>query len=277
MRSPSSAAVIVHCLGDFSLRVRGQSVDRWRAGKARSLFQYLLINQGRVVHRDKLHEVLWPDSAWSPRSSSVKVAMHALRQILNESSLEHIGPADGADTGRPAVQILYQDQGYLLKAHDIWVDVEEFESLCNAGHAADLRGDHSAAVHGYRRAVDLYTGDFLAAETTDWVREQQEWNKSLMLRALKYLLHDALCREDFPTVITLCRRMLDVDPYQEDVYRTLMLVHGELGQLGRVKSWYELCSRRMCEELGLGVTDDTRRVLERTLGGRVRVHVGGAP
>ncbi|MGK4584917.1 AfsR/SARP family transcriptional regulator [Kitasatospora sp. HPMI-4] len=237
------------------MNVDGRPVERWRAGKARNLFQYLLVNRGRVVHRDRLHEILWPESAWTPRSSSVKVAMHALRRIL-----------DGGGTGMPpAVEILHQDHGYVLHAESIWVDVEEFEAHCADGRAAELRGDHDAATRGYRAALALYGGDFLAVERADWIGEQREWNKSLALQALKYLQEEALCQEDFPSVIALCRRMLEIDIYQEQVYRTLMSVHGELGELGRVKSWYEMCARRMHDDLGVAPSELTRKVFERSL------------
>ena len=64
------------------------------------------------------------------------------------------------------------------------------------------------------------------------------------------------------------RRTLDIDPYQEDVYRTLIQVHGELGQLGQAKAWYELCSRRMSGELDIDVSPDVQRVFQRMM--RVR-------
>lgn len=256
MYAVPSPRVAVRYLGDFSAHVGGAPVERWRAGKARHLFQYLVLNRGKVLSRDKLQEMLWPDSDWSPRSSSVKVAMHALRRILRDN--------DG--TGRPpAVEIVFQDNGYLLRARDIWVDVEEFAAQCRQGRTAQIRGDHQLAVAAYSRAVELYTGDFLAADTQDWVLHEREWNRSLVLQALKYLQEDALCREDFPAAITLSRRMLDIDPYQEQVYGTLMRVHAELGELGRVKSWYDLCARRMREDLNVLPSEETRRVLSRAL------------
>ncbi|GAB2950959.1 BTAD domain-containing putative transcriptional regulator [Streptomyces heilongjiangensis] len=249
-----SRRITVRCLGDFSVHVDGVPVERWRAGKARNLFQYLLVNRGRVVSRAKLHEVLWPESPWSPRSSSVKVAMHALRRGL-----------DGGPGFPSPAEIVHQDHGYVLLADDIWVDVEEFDSLCATGRAAELRGDHLTAVDAYRAALALYNGDFLPLEQADWISEQREWNRSLALQALRYLLGEALCQEDFPAVIVLCRRMLEIDAYQEQVYRTLMSVHGELGELGRVKSWYEMCVRRLHDDLGVLPSELTHKIFERSM------------
>jgi two-component SAPR family response regulator len=249
-----SPRITVRCLGDFSVHVDGIPVERWRAGKARGLFQYLLANRGRVVPSDKLHEVLWPESPRSPRSSSVKVAMHALRRGL-----------DGGPGRSAPVEIVHQDHGYVLLAGDIRVDVEEFDSLCATGRAAELRGDHRMAADAYRAALALYGGDFLPVDQADWIREEREWNRSLALQALRYLQEEALCHEDFPAVIVLCRRMLEIDAYQEQVYRTLMSVHGELGERGRVKCWYEMCTRRLHDDLGVQPAESTRKIFERSM------------
>ncbi|WP_405996962.1 hypothetical protein [Streptomyces sp. NBC_00829] len=67
MTSHPPARAVVRCLGNVSLMGRGSPVRRWRAGKARDLFLYLLVNRGRPVDRDELHGALWPDRERSPR------------------------------------------------------------------------------------------------------------------------------------------------------------------------------------------------------------------
>src|SRR5690348_10782629 len=84
--SEAPAAVVVRCLGQFAVATDGTPVTRWSAGKARGLFQYLVVHRDRPVLRDRLHDVLWPETPWSPRSSSLKVAVHALRQVLGATS-----------------------------------------------------------------------------------------------------------------------------------------------------------------------------------------------
>lgn len=185
------------------------------------------------------------------------MAKHAVDQILR-----------GADTGDaecPAAEIVSQNGGYTLRAHDLWLDIEEFERLCGEGRRAAACNDRSTALDRFHRAQQLYSGDFMHGQNAEWVREQQEWARSLVLAALGHLLEDALCREDVSEAITLCRRTLQVDPYQENVYRTLIQLHGELGQLGQARAWYDQCCRRLSEELDVGITEDTRRAFERMM------------
>jgi two-component SAPR family response regulator len=269
MMTAPTAAVTARCLGRFSLTVGGAPVERWRAGKTRRLFQYLLVNRGRVVLREKLQQALWPGAEWSRSSGSLKVAMHALRQIL---------AAPTTDSGGPTVRILHQDHGYALHADDIWIDLEQFEADFQTGRAAEARGDCATAVQMYRRAVELYDGDFLAGECADWIEEQREWMKAIALRALDRLRDDAVGRHDFSEAILCCRRILDIDPYREEAYQTLMSVHGYLGELGRVRSWHELCVRRLRTELDVEPTSATEHLFRRAIRGELRPRrPAGAP
>lgn len=253
--------VSVRLLGTFSLTIDGMPVHRWRAGKARNLFQYLLVHRGRVVLRDKLYEVLWPESAWSPSSSSLKVAMHPLRQILNVKS-------DG--TGGYGVRIVWQDFGYALHADRIWLDVEEFEARVKAGRAADQAGDADTAMTHYAEAMDMYTGDFLAGESDDWVIEQREWCRSLALRALDRLCAGASQRGDFGEVLRWCRRVIELDPYQEQAYQLLMNVHGCFGEFGAVRRWHDMCVRRLRDELNVDPSIETMRIYNCAMRGDLR-------
>lgn len=246
----------VRCMGQFAVHTGESPVRRWHAGKARSLFQYLLAHRERVVLRDTLYEVLWPEQGWTPGSSSLKVAAHALRRMLLESG-----------TG---ARIEHQDFGYVLRAKDIWVDAERLEAACAAGRTAEVRGDHDTAATAYRQAAKLYRGDFLAGETADWIDEQREYYRSLALRALGYLRTRALARNDFTEVIEWSRQALAIDRYQEETYQALMIAHGRLGELDRVRAWHDLCVRRLGEDLDLEPTPETGRILASAMQGRLR-------
>lgn len=261
LQEATKAAVTARFFGDFSVHVDDSPVERWRAGKARSLFQYLLVNRDRVVPREKLYQVLWPEQEWSPTGSSLKVAMHAVRQVLQ--SLPH-------DPKATPVEIVNRDHGYLLKANDVWLDLDEFSSSVDRARAAEVAGDHVNARRHYARAVDLYSGDFLAVESATWIDEQRACCKQLALEALHYLRADALRRHDHCSAIRLCQRLLSVDPYQEELYQTLMVVHGKQGELGQVQTWYEICLRRLHDDLDVEPTDTTYRIFARAVRGELR-------
>ncbi|MBE1489513.1 AfsR/SARP family transcriptional regulator [Plantactinospora soyae] len=261
--STTTAMISVRCLGPFTATLGKREIGPWRAGKARGLFQFLLVNRGRPVPRDKLHDVLWPQAPWSPGSSSLKVAVHGVRQIL---------AGTGADSASTA-EIRFDDRGYRFQADDIWVDVEEFESAMDLAAVRAAGGDRDGALRLYRRAAELHQGDFLEGEAADWVVEHRGWIQAKALRGLTSLRDDAHARSDLAEVILWCRRILRIDPYHEATYRMLMLTHGQLGELGQVRSWHAICVRRLREDLAVEPQPETDLVLRRFLGARRR----GAP
>ena len=239
MPAQINSPVAVRMLSGFSLVVGGEPVQQWRGGKARGMFQYLLLNEGKLVPREKLYEVLWPDADHSTGGSSLKVAAHALRGVLGRI------PADAGFV------LVCRDRGYQLQARDVWTDVAEFERCC--------------ATRADRAAMELYQDDFLGGDDSAWVVEQREWYRSLALRVLDRLREDALRRGDHLELMRWCRRSLDIDPYREDTYRALMSVHAVFGELDRVVAWYRLCLRRLQDGLGVDPSPETNDVLLRAL------------
>jgi DNA-binding SARP family transcriptional activator len=273
MSTKTNSAVTVHFLGEFFLTIDGRPIERWRAGKARSLFQYLMVNRNRIVVRERLYEVLWPDIEWSAGSSSLKVAAHALRQVLRIGDQSRGTSAADAS----AVRVVHRDFGYGLYADDMWVDIDEFHARFDEGRAADEVRDTAAAMCAYRAAMELYRGDFLAGERHSWVLEQREWHKAAALRVLERLRDDALQRGDYAELIRWCQRTLEIEPYREDTYQLLMWIHGRFGERERVKNWYQMCVQRLRCELDVEPTTDTHRVFSQALQAPARVpHYRGA-
>ncbi|MEO3785202.1 BTAD domain-containing putative transcriptional regulator [Actinocorallia sp. B10E7] len=241
-------------MGRFSVSIRGREIHQWRAGKARNLFQYLIVNRGRVVPKLKLYDALWPRREWSPHSSSLKVAVHALRRILESAA--------DADL---ALSIGHQDFGYILHTGKIWVDVDEFEARLEEGRAAAQAGDKAAALAAYSSAMHLYQDGFLIGESADWIDEQREWCKALALPALTWLAEEAFARDDLNDLIRWCRRIIEIDPYHERAYQLMIMAHGKRGNLGSARRWYGMCMTRLREDFGVEPSEFTRQIYQRVL------------
>lgn len=247
--------------GEFRVEAGGRPVDQLRSGLVSNLFRYLLLNRERTVRSEKLCEILWPEREWSPKSSSLKVAVHSLRRVLKDVATR---------TGMPPVEIVGHDHGYVLHAGDVWLDVDEFDRCMNAARQAEDAGDLDGAASYFRQAAELYRDDFLAADDAAWTTDLRECDRALALYALSWLRADALRRGNDQEVISLCRRIIEIDPYHEEMYQTLMLVHGRRGELGQVRNWHQLCVRRLREDLDLAPTLTTRRIYARAVRGELR-------
>ncbi|MGW6978219.1 AfsR/SARP family transcriptional regulator [Streptomyces sp. NPDC054932] len=260
-------AVRVRFLGDFELTVNGAPVQRWRAGKARGLFQYLVVHRGQMLTRDRLYASLWP-GADAAAGSSLKVAAHALRRVLDAH------PDRPGDSG---IRLVYRDFGYVLHITGLWSDLDRFQELVHTGLRAAAAGDAPLARTRLRAALGLYGGEFLRGESADWVVEQREYLRALALRALGVLRADAEAREDFVELIEVCRRTLEIDRHHEETYRALMAAHGRRGELACVRRWYELCARRMRDELAVAPGPETQRLLSTLIPAAARARASAAP
>ncbi|MBX6386094.1 MAG: winged helix-turn-helix domain-containing protein [Microbispora sp.] len=229
-------------LGTFCVTVSGAPVLSWRAGKARTLFQYLVSHRERPVLRETLYQVLWPGREWSPNSSSLKVAVHAIRRALG------VGPAGCAHCG---LGVEHRDFGYVLRGDRVWVDIEDFEGKIDAGRAADRRGEVRVALSRYREAMELYRGDFLQGQCGDWVLEHREWHRSLALHALTRLLAAALDQDNAGDVLRWSVRLIELEPYREETYRLLIDTCGRLGDRKAAKAWFDRCVSRLRGDLGV--------------------------
>jgi DNA-binding SARP family transcriptional activator len=240
------AAIAIRAFDTFELAFDGRPVERWRAGKARGLLQFLMLRPGRTVPRDTLHEALWPDAPWSAGSSSLKVAAHMLRSILDGAQ-----DAAGHEKQQPVLRLLTRESGYSLQMADVAADFQTFVQLADAGNAAHMRGEENAASTAYRQAVAEYRGEFLPDVSYDWAGSQREWLRGRLLCALTYLTGAGLAQGDHEGVLRWCALMLEAEPCHEETYRALMLVHGNLGHLEQVHRWYRLYTTRLRDRLQL--------------------------
>lgn len=254
---PVASRPMVRCLGSLTIEGFGIQVSRWRSGKARALFEYLVTHRGRVTPRDALIEALWPDPDAAASGVSLKVAVHALRQVLSEFN----------QAGRANLTVEAHESGYQLVAPDLWLDVDEFEQCCTLAARLDTNDRAEEALSFYEYACELYRGDFLSESRDDWAMFRRESLKDQYLFALARLADAAMADGDYRTCILRCRQLLELDPFREDTFRTLMICHARLGQPGRVRRWYELCVQTLHDDLDVAPAPETVRVYERALRG----------
>jgi DNA-binding SARP family transcriptional activator len=258
--------VAVSCFGLFTLLIDGVRVDIGRTGKTRALLQYLATHHGRPVPRERLIAELWPDPGAAAAATSLKVAVHALRQALQQLGPDPATAGAGRPgTGGPLVTVLAHEAGYQLCATGLWLDVEEFDRCCALGRRLERLGQTGAALDLYARAADLYQGDFLSDSWDDWVVFRREGLKDQYLFIVARLADAALADGDYQGCIERCQQLLAHDRCREDTYRTLMLCHGRLGQRDRVRCWYDLCVRTLRAELGVEPEPETRSLYLRAI------------
>lgn len=242
----------VCCLGPLALFADGEEVPL-RPGRARGLLQYLLMHRQAPVPRDVLMETFWPGADPAKARNSLNVAACELRRALRPV----LGDVPVVDR--------VGDRCRLTVRVDWWLDVEHLERAVACAEAAQAADDESQAMQRWEEAADLYRGDLFADDPyTDWITPHRWRVQDAGLRAL-----DAICRHHLRcgrhgAAADAARRLLRVDPENEDAHRTLMVCHARLQRRSLAMRQY----RALTEGLGtlrLTPTKDTLEVYERIL------------
>jgi DNA-binding SARP family transcriptional activator len=255
---PTRAAVEIRCFGRFEVLREGVAVQRWRRHAAKKLLKILVV-QRRPVHRDVLLDALWPDAPQDASINSLRVALHALRRVLDPSGTVH-GSGEGS--------VLRIGDTYLLDpTARLSVDAEEFLSHVRAANSLERRLDLEGAAREYTLAEGLYRDDFLIEDLyEEWTVLRREELKDHYLLVLTKLAQHCLNEQDWDGCIERCHRLLEKEPCREDAYQRLMLCYTRLGQRSRATHWYEVCERTLRIELDVAPSDETRRQFDELCG-----------
>jgi TolB-like protein len=228
----------------LQLKVLGGFDARWASGpavdiatkKSRALLAYLALPAGRGHARSKLVDLLW-----SNRGD--EQARNSLRQALTE-----LGRA--LETGQPGLLIKDHDT-IALDAGAVEVDALVFERLTAAGNAEDLR-----------RADELFVGDLLDGidipdpNFEDWLRLERQRLRDFAVTAVKKLL----ALETGQAAVVIAKRLVALDPLQEEGHQTLMRLRAEAGETGAALRQYEACRDILKRELNIVPSQETEEL-----------------
>lgn len=155
------AAVRIRLLGPLAVQVNGQPVpeNAWESEKARQMLVYLLWKGPAGATTGELRDYLWGEKAAEISDSTLYVTANRLRRVL-EPQLER--PRDSRF-------ILSEGGRYFFDLEaGCWLDVREFR-----------RCSLSEDPNDWRRAVQLFRGDYLAEEGWDLPLEVEAYRREL--------------------------------------------------------------------------------------------------
>jgi len=236
---PEQPSLVVYCLGQFQVYLDEEPIEEWPSGKGRSILKYLVTHREHPVAKEILMELFWPEVDPDAARNSLNVAIYGLRQALRavDSDFSHV---------------LFEEDRYLLNPRlHVWVDVEVFEVRFEAGQRLEQRGEEALAMKHFRAAEVLYRGEFLAEDRyEEWLLPRRRQLQDDYLYLLNRLSDTCLAQDKYDRCITLCDKILAVDPCWEDAHYRLMLCYRGQGQRYLALRQYHQCVRALAEELG---------------------------
>ena len=207
---------------------------RWRTSKSQELFAYLLYYHDRIVVKDKLVELLWPEISLKRASTHLYTAIYQLRQSLKRADIDLI--ISNASVG----------EGYMLESGDAQIDFVLWEEGIVS---LDPVGDHNASVH--EELLKLYTGDFLGDYDYLWAESERQRLRNLSLQHATELADYYTAKENITKAVNTYQRIVELHPYHEPGYLALMEFYNRLGELSFVQEQYEKLRSLLWRDLRL--------------------------
>jgi serine/threonine-protein kinase len=225
-------------------------VTRGRGDATRSLvtqprrlavLAYLAVARPRGLHsRDTLIALLWSESDHASGRHALRNALHGARQALGESAIATAG--------------------------DNLVGLDEERVRCDA-----IALESAVQGRDWRRALDLYQGEFLqgfhvseAPEFERWLEAERRRLHSLVSDAAAALVEERRAADDHAGALAAAQRGLELSPDSEAAMRRVLELSRAAGDRAAVLRTYDDFTRRMRADLDVEPSAETQR-LARTL------------
>ena len=239
------AAYKLSLLGPAQFSRNNTSVEL-KSLKGTALLAYLAVT-GTTQARERLADLLWPDSLPGAARKNMRNTLWAVRKAFGDD-------------------LLLADGDRLSLNPAAWLDVRVLEEAVKELPGGQV--DHLAA------AADLYRGPLLAglalADAPDfelWLTAERERLEQLYLRALEALIAFQRRQNNWREVIATARRALATDNLQEPMHQAIIEAHARLGERVEALRQYDLLQATLAQELGVEPLPDTRQLRQAILNG----------
>ncbi len=243
--------VKITTLGHFSLLVDGQPLQF--SGKTQQkpleLLKVLIASGGLGVGKDRLIDMLWPETDGDKAHRALDTTLHRLRKLVGYDQV-----------------IQVQDRKLSLNAQLCWIDIWALEHLL--GMTEELPGqpspNHEQAILLKQQLTSLYRGGFLNHD--DEPICIPVYRKRLHKRYLDRLVLLGRYWEehgDWKQALAVYLQMLEMDDSQELVYQRLITCYQNQGLIAEAMAVYERCREALFTHYDIPPSAETEAIYKR--------------
>lgn len=226
---------------ELSMQLFGKAVV-WRADSTRigiptslkPFLGYLCLEPGSTCHRERVVEVLWP-------SLPPPVGRRRLNTVVWRTRVMFDAERD---------DVLHVSRDGVIRLDKDRIDIDVVEAV--SGFSTDPR---SAAGQGVAHTADLLARsaridaqEFLVGCYHEWVVQAREELAAGVVAVLETLVALAPTSDE---AIYWAELLLRRDPLREDMHRRLIRLYAEAGRRADALRQYEVCRRRLQEDLNV--------------------------
>ncbi|MDQ0723525.1 two-component system LytT family response regulator [Paenibacillus sp. W4I10] len=239
IRSTASYRILCFRSLRFQRSSGSPEIPKWRTAKTQALFAFLLQQRGKIVLKETLMELLWPDLDVKLASNQLYTSIYHIRQCLKQMGID------------APIRNMTIQEGYILDTSRIRIDVDEWENGLQQISGGNLADNHSEL----QRLLELYEGDYLQEISYGWLEDERERLRKLWYqnaRSLAQFYEKSVMLEE---ALALYERIHDVDPYNEEDGLALIKLYTEIGRHKEAERHYHKLDHLFSNELRIGLTD----------------------
>ncbi len=218
--------VEIRMMGEFLISVdeirEVSLVSKSRKGVA--LIEYLILNKGKQVPRQRLINTIWSGYLHSNPESALKTLVSRLRKMLNEIC-DGLGACIVSERGAYRWENLPGMKVDLLQIMDL------FEEL------AREKDDHRR-ITLYNKLMRLYRGDMYMTGDIIGGAEYQTALHNEYLNAVYDYIELLMRQSEYQKIIEVCRKALLIDEFDDRLHIEMMQAQVSSGQLEEAMEQY---------------------------------------
>lgn len=247
MQAGSRKEIEVITLGQFQLRVQGETISNYSRTQSKPLevMKAIIAMGGHGVRTENISDALWPDAESDAAHHALETALYRLRKLLGVKQA-----------------LILQDGKLRFNSHCCWIDVWYFEELLD--RAEDAVRQEASLSDIERLMVELkklYQGPFLHDSPDQyWLLSSRERIHYRLLSVLSSI--GRLCEKNRSPeqAINCYQRIISLNPLAEESYQNLMLCLKSLGRRAEAMEVYLRCCRNLSAALDIGPSADTEAI-----------------
>lgn len=182
----------------------------WRTAKSQELFLFLLHHQGKIIHKSKLVELLWPELETDKAYSQLYTAIYHIRKTLKNL--------------RNHFSIKNKNEGYILIANNVAIDIVEWENRIRSLIPLD-----DTNIHEYEKHMDLYTSSYLQEYNYLWAESERFRLEQLWINVAYQIGEYYYNQNDLEKAETWFVKICDYRPDEENAHFLLMKLYASFG------------------------------------------------
>ena len=219
------AKLEVKLFGIPEVRFDGKEV-KFPFKKADALFYYLLL--AKRTTRDHLVNLFWSDSEENVAKKNLRNAIYIIKKTLN-------------------VEVFISPQRSMIELNsnlDLDLDVESFMS-----EPSEVDAYQGALIDGLNlKGCENFE---------NWLLSQRQFYEGLYIQKTLDLAHRHFEENQFNLVAKYCKKLIKIDPFDEEIYRMLMKSYFESGRYDKSMTLYDDLVRLLDEELSISPDNQT--------------------